>query len=36
NRRTSKSRGLLFLRLIEQAVITVPISYKEILKNHGA
>ena len=36
NRRTSKSRGLLFLRLIEQAVITSPISYKEILKNHGA
>lgn len=36
NRRTSKSRGLLFLRLIEQAVTTVPISYKEISNNHGA
>lgn len=36
NRRTSKSRGLLFLRLIEQAVKTDPITYKEIIKqNHG-
>lgn len=36
NRRTSKSRGLLFLRLIEQAVISVPVSYKEIInQNHG-
>jgi len=36
NRRTSTSRGLLFLRLIEQAVITEPVSYKEIIKqNHG-
>lgn len=36
NRRTSTSRGLLFLRLIEQAVITMPISYKEIInQNHG-
>ena len=37
NRRTSKSRGLLFLRLIEQAVKTPPVSYKEIIKqNHGS
>jgi len=37
NRRTSTSRGLLFLRLIGQAVITPPVSYKEIIKqNHGS
>jgi len=37
NRRTSTSRGLLFLRLIEQAVKTPPVSYKEIIKqNHGS
>ena len=36
NRRTSTSRGLLFLRLIEQAVSESPISYKEIItQNHG-
>ena len=36
NRRTSKSRGLLFMRLIEQAASTAPISYKEIInQNHG-
>lgn len=36
NRRTSTSRGLLFLRLIEQAVMTPPVSYKEIINhNHG-
>ena len=36
NRRTSSSRGLLFMRLIEQAVITAPVSYKEIInQNHG-
>ena len=36
NRRTSTSRGLLFLRLIEQAVITDPVSYKDIInQNHG-
>lgn len=31
NRRTSTSRGLLFLRLIEQGVITAPISYEKII-----
>ena len=31
NRRTSKSRGLLFYRLIEQAVTHVPVSYNEII-----
>lgn len=35
NRRTSTNRGLLFLRLIEQAVITAPVSFEEIInKNH--
>ena len=37
NRRTLTSRGLLFLRLIEQAVKTPPVSYKEIInQNHGS
>lgn len=31
NRRTSKSRGLLFLRLIEQGVKAEPISYEKIV-----
>lgn len=36
NRRTSNSRGLLFLRLLEQAVITGPVTYNKIIKeNHG-
>ena len=36
NRRTSNSRGLLFLRLLEQAVVTKPVTYYEITKeNHG-
>ena len=36
NRRTSNSRGLLFMRLLEQAVITEPVTYNEIIKeNHG-
>lgn len=36
NRRTSTSRGLLFLRLIEQAVISDPVSYEKIInQNHG-
>lgn len=30
NRRKSKSRGLLFYRLLEQAVITAPLTYKNI------
>jgi len=37
NRRTSRSRGLLFLRLVEQAVNKTPVSYKEIVnQNHGS
>jgi transposase-like protein len=36
NRRTSNSRGLLFMRLLEQAVVTEPVTYNEIIKeNHG-
>jgi len=36
NRRTSKSRGLLFLRIIEQGVNAEPISYENIVKEkHG-
>lgn len=31
NRRTSRSRGLLFYRLLEQAVATEPITYDEIV-----
>ena len=36
NRRTSRSRGLLFYRLVEQAVQTSPLSYREIVEgNHN-
>ena len=36
NRRTSTSRGLLFLRLIEQGVNTAPLSYDKITnQKHG-
>ncbi len=36
NRRTSTSRGLLFMRLIEQAVTSTPVTYYKIIKeNHG-
>ncbi len=33
NRRTSKHRGMLFMRIIENAVTIKPISYKKIVKN---
>ena len=32
NRRTSRSRGLLFYRLLEQAVITGSVTYKGMVK----
>lgn len=32
NRRTSRSRGLLFFRLLEQAVMTPPVTYQEITR----
>ena len=36
NRRTSNSRGLLFMRLLKQAVITEPVTYNKIInENHG-
>jgi len=33
NRRKSKSRGLLFYRLLEQSVITAPVSYKSLVQD---
>jgi transposase-like protein len=37
NRRTSKSRGLLFFRLLEQGVKNQPISFKKVVEeNHGS
>jgi hypothetical protein len=35
NRRTSRSRGLLFYRLLEQAVLTDPITYNEVARKSG-
>ena len=32
NRRTSRSRGMLFYRLIEQAVMTTPLPYRQIVQ----
>jgi len=32
NRRTSRSRGLLFYRLLQQTVMTKPVTYKRIVK----
>lgn len=34
NRRTSRSRGLLFYRLLEQAVATPPVTYRRIVARH--
>jgi transposase-like protein len=36
NRRTSRSRGLLFYRLLEQAVMTDPVTYNEVARKSGA
>jgi len=36
NRRTSRSRGLLFYRLMEQAVETETTTYRDIVDAHGA
>ncbi|MCG8370763.1 MAG: IS1595 family transposase, partial [Proteobacteria bacterium] len=30
NRRTSRSRGLLFYRMLEQALVTEPVTYAHI------
>ena len=32
NRRTSRSRGMLFYRLLQQAVVTAPVTYQEIVR----
>lgn len=32
NRRTSGSRGMLFYRLLQQAVVTAPVTYEDIVK----
>jgi len=34
NRRTSRSRGMLFYRLLEQAVVTAPVSYRQIVESN--
>ena len=34
NRRTSRSRGLLFYRLLEQALVTEPVTYAQITQKH--
>ena len=33
NRRASRSRGLLFYRLLEQAVVTDPLTYRGVVDN---
>ena len=36
NRRTSRSRGLIFYRIIQQAVVTEPVSYRQqVDSNHN-
>jgi hypothetical protein len=30
NRRTSRSRGMLFYRLMQQAVVTTPVTYLDV------
>ena len=35
NRRKSKSRGLLFYRLLQQAVVTKPVTYQEVVEQRG-
>lgn len=32
NRRTSSSRGMLFYRLLQQAVLTAPVTYRDVVK----
>ena len=36
NRRTSRSRGLLFYRLLEQAVVTAPVTYDDVTSQSGS
>jgi transposase-like protein len=35
NRRTSRSRGLLFYRLLQQAVVTPPVTYQNVVEKRG-
>ena len=35
NRRTSRSRGLLFYRLLQQGVATGPVTYKKVIRKEG-
>ncbi len=35
NRRTSGSRGMLFYRLLQQAVVTAPVTYHDVVKKGG-
>jgi len=32
NRRMSNSRGMLFYRLLQQAVLTAPLTYRDVVK----
>jgi hypothetical protein len=32
NRRTSASRGMLFYRLLQQAVVTDPVTYESVVR----
>jgi hypothetical protein len=32
NRRKSLSRGMLFYRLIEQALVAIPVTYREVVE----
>jgi transposase-like protein len=34
NRRTSSSRGMLFYRLLQQAVVTDPVTYEDVVRRH--
>lgn len=35
NRRTSRSRGLLFYRLLQQALVTDPVTYRQVIQKSG-
>ena len=35
NRRTSRRRGMLFYRLLEQAVATDPVTYRQLVADRG-
>jgi transposase-like protein len=36
NRRTSRSRGLLFYRLLQQAVVTDPVTYEDVVRRRAS